>query len=369
MPSRLLLRCSTASLRDALSTVIHAVPSRTPTASLECVLLEADQELRLTATDMEVQITSTCPATVQTPGTALVPAKRLWDVVRHLDKDEELSLEVADTTATLKTAYGTYSITGLDPQDFPTPDPGPAPTLELPDDALAHIIRHVLFAVSDDPIRPALTGVLLRFYGDALEAVATDGYRLSRLRLPLQSHAQGSCLVPAEVFRLLRHASSARVGWNEKAITFAVDGTTLVSRLIAEQFPNYENVIPTSSRSSCNVDRKAFLEALERVSLFAPTSVRIVRLHFRQGSITLQAEDETRGDRAQEVVHCQYEGEELLIGFNATYLTEALKAIEEDEVHLGLLEPSKPLVVRPGSAAPLPIAESQLVILVMPVRL
>ncbi|MCS7176153.1 MAG: DNA polymerase III subunit beta [Candidatus Kapabacteria bacterium] len=371
MSSHLHVRCTAAELREALSEVTPAIPSRTTLPALECVHLHAeDNTLALTATNLDLRISARCPATVPEAGKALVPARLFWDIVRSLEKEEEVSLRTEGTTVVLETSYGRYSLSGLAPEEFPAADNPPPATVELSPDILRQIVQHVLFAVSEEPIRLALTGVLWEFRSDALFAVATDGYRLSRLRVDFNSPQQGSLLIPADTVELLRRIDSpVHVGWDEGSVSFSTPTLTIVGRLIAERFPAYEQVIPTENPRRCIIDRERFLRALERVSLFSPSQARIVRFHFAEGGVTLRAEDESRGDRAQEVVSCSWSGEELTIGFNASYLSEALKAAQHNELLLEFSEPTKPVVIRWAEAAELPVLQSPLVILVMPVRL
>ncbi|GBD06567.1 DNA polymerase III subunit beta [bacterium HR21] len=371
MSAALRLHIPVSAFRDALSEVLPAVPSRTTLPALECLRLAAhDGILEVTATDLEVRITRRLPAEVVTSGVALVPAKLLSDIVRSLDKSDAIQLECHDTTLTVETPYGRYQIAGLPAGEFPQGEEVPESVLELGAEAVEHIVRSVLFAASDDPLRPALTGVLFEGKPHELCVVATDGYRLSRLRIPLETATAGTCLVPANTVELLRHAREpVRMGWNEHVVAFSTAELTIVGRLLQEKFPAYEQVIPSQTTKRFRANRQKLLDALGRVSLFSGTQLRIVRLRFTHGGVTCEAENEERGDRAYELVPGEYTGEEFLIGFNARYLSEALRAADTDEILLEFTEPTKPVVIRRVQEEELPIAESGLVILAMPVRL
>ncbi|MCS6965223.1 MAG: DNA polymerase III subunit beta [Candidatus Kapabacteria bacterium] len=371
MCAQLHIRCPVSSLREALSEVIPVVPSRTTLPALECIHFRCEGDTTtLTATNLDLRISVRCPTTVLKSGEALIPAKILWETVRSLERAEELSLHADNTSITLETNYGRYTMAGLPPEEFPTGERSPEPALELPAEVIQRLVRHVLFAASEDPVRLALTGILWEFRADGFTAVATDGYRLSRLHVPAEIPQQGSILVPAETVELLRRVTEPlRVGWDDTTISLIAGSTTIVGRLIGEKFPAYEQVIPTTNSRRCFVERERLLSAIERVALFSPSQARIIRLLFQEGGITLQAEDESRGDRAQEVVACDYSGGELLIGFNAHYLSEALKAAHAERLLLEFSEPTKPVVIRWAESEALPVLESPLVILVMPVRL
>lgn len=371
MASQLHVHCSTATLREALSFLHPVIPSRTTIPALECVHIHADSDsLELTATNTEIRLRTRCPARTTQAGSALVPAKLLWDVVRRLEEDEEIALLSQDTTAILETAYGRFQIAGLSPEEFPAASELPEPSLELPAEVVSNVLQHVRFAASRESLRPALTGILWEFRPDSIIAVATDGYRLSRFRFPSTLDYHGTVLIPADTLDLLRRAaSSLHIGWNSTHVVIADSHFTLWSRLIGEKFPDYERVIPTESTRRCVVSRERLLKALDRVSLFAPTSARIVRLHLQADTLHLQAEDETRGDRAQEAVPCQYSGEPLLIGFNAIYLSEALKAAQKESLLLEFTEPTRPVLLRWAESEDVPVLKSPLAIVVMPVRL
>lgn len=371
MASQLHVYCSVATLREALSLLHPVIPSRTTTPALECIHISTQSDsLELTAANAEIRLRICCPARIVTEGSALVPAKLLWDIVRRLDEDEDVALLWQGTTAILETAYGRFQIAGLSPDEFPTVSELPEPSLELPAEVVNNVLHHVRFAASEEPLRPALTGILWEFRPEAVIVVGTDGYRLSRFRFPIPLDYHGSVLIPADTLDLLRRITDPiRIGWNTTHVVIADSHFTLWSRLIGEKFPDYERVIPTESTRRCVINRERLLKALERVSLFAPTSARIVRLHLQSDTLQLQAEDEARGDRAHEAVPCQYSGEPLLIGFNATFLTEAVKAAQKDSLLLEFTEPTRPVVIRWADSEELPVLESPLVIVVMPVRL
>lgn len=371
MSTALRIQLPVSALKNALSDVLPVVPSRTTLPALECVRLATQGTiLEVTATDLEVRITRRIPAEIESEGTALVPAKLLSDVVRSLDSSEALRLECRDSTVTVETPYGRYQIAGLPADEFPQAEEPPEGALEISTKATERIIHSVLFAASDDTLRPALTGVLFEIAGQEFRAVATDGYRLSRLRTPLETTVTGTFLVPAATVKLLRHVREpVRLGWNEQTVAFSTPELTIVGRLLQEKFPAYEQVIPKQTQQRFRGNREKLLDALGRVSLFSGTQLRIVRLRFTSGGVQLEAENEERGDRAHELVSGDYTGEEFLIGFNARYLGEALKAVDAEEILLEFTEPTKPVVIRRAEEGELPLAASELLILVMPVRL
>jgi len=372
MASGIHVHCPAADLYEALALLHPVIPSRATTPVLECIHLRATQDgtLHLTATNLSQRMTVRCPVSLVGTGEALVPAKLLWDTVRSLERDETISLRSEGTTLVLETAYGHYAISGLSPTEFPEDTELPQLAVELPAEVIGQIIHHVRFAASDEPLRPALTGILWEFRPDAFIAVATDGYRLSRLYAPMELNQEGSLLVPAEAAELLRRAEKAiRIGWNSSHVVFEDHRFTLVCQLIGEKFPAYEQVIPAASSRRCIVGRLPLLKALERVSLFSPAQIRVVRLALRTNALELQAEDESRGDRAREVVPCQYDGDDFLIGFNARYLSEVLKAAQQDTLLLEFTEPTRPAVIRWAESADRPVLQSPWVAVVMPVRL
>ncbi len=372
--SALCVHIQASLLRDALSDILPIIPSRTPVQALECVRLTATEDvLDITATDLDVSISYRIPIEVKSPGSVLLPAKLLAEFVRSLPKEETLRLECRDAKATLETSYGRYQLSGLPPEDFPTLEEIPPSILELEPQVIKGVLHSVLFAASRDSLRPALTGVLFEILPGEFRAVATDSYRLSRLRVLVETDASGSLLVPATSLKLLRHFNDpVALGWNSTMISFrwgTSPSITVSGRLIAERFPNYEQVIPPASSKRFVCARETLLDALERVSIFSSAQLRIVRLHFTADGLTLESENEERGDRAQEFVAGTYTGEEFSIGFNAQYLTDALKAVDAPEVLLEFTEPNKPVALRRADEAEIPLAEAGLFVLVMPVRL
>jgi|GEM_PF-690963 len=329
---------ATAALREGVSAVLPIIPSRVVIAALEHLRLSLNGgALELLGSDMETWIRTTVPvdsSTAPDGWTALVPAKLLASLLRSLPEGTlRWSYTPESSTLTLESATGRYALQTLAAEEYPSiPEPPPL-RLRLDGTEFKEALRRVLYAAATDNYRLALTGVLLEVSPNgAITAVATDGYRMGLARIRAEGQGEGESrelLVPAALLKLVAHSAEGELhlGWDTTRVCFAAGSTLVWGTLLTEQYPNWRSVIPTASTRRAVFERKPFEDALKRVALFAPHTARVVRLNFTAQGVRLSAQDEGSGHRAEEFLPCQYEGEELLIGFNAEYLQDALDAL------------------------------------------
>jgi len=360
-------------LARGLSVVGRAVSSRSTLPVLANVLLRTeDAGLKLTATNLEIGITSWVPGKIEVEGSLTVPARLIADVVAGLPPGERVDLEVEGGT-TLHIRAGRYQtrLRGIDADEFPViPTAGDRPTTRLAQRALRRALGEGACAAASDEARPILTGVLTRFSGDRLTLAAADNYRIAVKTLTgLAPVEDTSFVVPArsytELMRILGDVDDpvdVMLAQPKSQVIFHVDGTELVSRLIDGQFPNYQQVLPTSHSSRAVVEREDLLKAVRLSALIASSAANVIRLRVGdEGSagITIAAAADV-GD-AEGQVEAALEGDAVTIAFNARYLTEALANLPGDQLALEFSGPLSPGVLKP-------IDDADYVHVIMPVR-
>lgn len=356
-------------LASAVGYVIPAVPAKSTLFVLEHLLLEATSDgLQVAATDTELAIAARIPAHVDSPGAALVPARKLHDVLRALPSDISATIDAAGERFVLTTPIGRYELPKLDASEFPElPHADHATTVTLSAADAKAVAAATVYAASTEQYRPAMTGVKFEL-GSSIVAVATDGYRLSTITIDFDSATMGEILeavVPARVVELLSKAEDdVLLGFSKTHVMITTGPIRIAARLIDESYPQWRNVLPKESSKVAITERESLVKAIRRMALFAGTNVGLVRFHWEADAVCLTATDPDTGAQAQEELACKYTGEPIDIGFNHKYITEALQHIPSDNVTLAFSDPSRAVLLTPAAAGGYSITA-----LVMPMRL
>jgi len=363
---------------DALQVVSSAVPNRTTLPVLSNILLEASEDkVELRATDLDLAISTVAKASVKDSGTLTVPAKKLFELVRKLPK-EELKIESKDLTLNVGSKSGRYKFLCIRPEEFPAlPNVEADAELTLAPDLLERLIKKTIYSVSTDETRPALNGALFQIRDGELRVVATDGHRLSKATVKpeggIPAPPKGDVIVPlkalTQVQRLLAQASGpVKVGISKNHARFVLGDTTLTTKLIEGPFPNYEQVLPKQNNKHLRVKREDLAQALERVSVFSDNLTRQVKLSLRPNRLTLVVQTPDQGDATEEL-DAVYGSDDLDIGYNAAYLLDILRTIDSEEVDVRLNTPVTAGLVAPAPTDKGASAKEDLLCLVMPLRL
>lgn len=360
-------------LARGLQVVSRAVSSRSTLPVLANVLLRTeDAGLKLTATNLEIGITAWVPGKIDAEGTLTVPARLFNDLVAGLPAGARIELE-ADTATSLHIKAGRYQtqLRGIDAEEFPViPSPGERPTTRVSQKELRRALSEVVFAAATDEARPILTGVLTRMSGDKLTLAAADNYRIAVRSLPILDPVEDTSLVVparsyAELMRVLTDTDDPveiMLASSKSQILFHVEGVDIVSRLIDGQFPNYQQVLPTSHSTRAVVERDELLKAVRISALIASAAANVIRIRLGDegsGTITIAAAADV--GEAQTEVEAAIEGETVQISFNARYLQEALQNLDQDQLALEFSGPLSPGVLRPTE-------DEDYVHVIMPVR-
>lgn len=345
--------CTRQNLIQGVATAQRGVSTKNPMPILSGILLMAkDNQLEFKATDLEMGIQCTIPANVQEEGSIVLPAKYLGEIVRKLP-DTPIQIETEQGfNAVIRYGQSEITINGFEAEEFPAfPVPHGNNTFHLPEDELKEILRQILFAASTDENRPVFTGVLIEITEGNLRLVATDTHRLALREEKVNDILENvSVIIPGKTLNELSRVigtpdRSVDISLGDNQVIFSMEDTSLVSRLIEGQFPNYRQVIPQGYKTRLRIKTKDLLEALERASLLARVGTQIVRLSLETDKVILFANTEV--GRIHEEVPIFLEGETMQISFNAVYLIDALRAIGSENIYLELTGPLSPGILRP----------------------
>ncbi len=347
---------------EALQKVQNVVGSKTTLPILLNTLVEASAELgglRFTSTDMDLSVRAVVPCRVDEDGKAALPAKRLFSIFRELP-GSEIRFEIEDSRkATIVAGKARFVLMGMNPDEFPEfPKVEDDVEIVLPQKQLGEMLHKTSYASSTDETRQALNGILFKLVDGQMTLAATDGRRLALIHAPLEEVGDKTfeVIIPTkairEIERMLDGKGDVRLGIASNQASFGFlpsEGgephTVLVTRLIDGTFPNYDQVIPSSSRVKALIPREAFLEAVRRISLLVSDKASSIRLAFRKDSLEISANTPEVGE-AEETLEVEYGGEDLDVGFNPTYLMDPLRNLDCDTVSLELTDALSPGVIR-----------------------
>lgn len=370
--------CLQENLARGLAVVGRAVAARSTLPVLGNIMLATDEgRLKLSATNLEIGINCRVGAKVEQEGAITIPARLLQDFVNSLPA-ERIDLELIARTQTLNLKCGRFeaNIRGIDAQDFPAVGmPDEDGTIICDADDLRVVIDRVAFAAATDESRPVLTGVLAELATDRLTFAAADSYRLSVASAPLRQGPANpiNIIIPARALQELRRISTEgdtiemRVAPNHSQVFFHFDDIDLVSQLIEGTFPNYRQIIPTTSNTKTIVNTAEFLQAARMAAIFARDAANIARLNIVPGGdgassqMILSATSSEQGDNVSGL-DVQVEGAPIEIAFNARYLVDALNVITSAQVQLETRDPSSPGVLKP-------VGDPDFVHIVMPMHI
>jgi DNA polymerase-3 subunit beta len=364
---------SSSALLKQLQQISGVINTNTVLPILEDFLFEIDKnKLTVVATDLETVMKVSLEAEAKETGKVCIPARILIDSLKNIPEqpltfniDKHFGIEITSDN-------GKYKVMGENPDNFPKePVADETSSFTTTSSALVTAINKTLFAVSNDDLRPAMTGVFFEMDKKGLQFVATDAHRLVRYkRTDVSCPKSDSLIVPKKPLNLLKSAlpdneDEITLSYNSNHL-FVNHGTTQMScRLIDARFPDYKVVIPVDNPYKLTVNKNDFQSALRRVSIFSNKSTNQVVLNIQGSELQLAAQDVDFSFEGNERMKCQYDGEDLSIAFNAKFLIEVLNATDSPEVKMELSTPTKAGIIKPTEQE----AEEELLMLVMPLML
>jgi DNA polymerase-3 subunit beta len=359
-------------LQEGLSAVAASIPAKTTLPVLSNILLETTERgIRLSGTDLDIAVSTEVAADVETPGAITIPAKKLQEIARELPPSPVKMSATGEQRVSLECGRSRFKLLGLPKDEFPAfPAVKFDESWRIKSGDLQKLIQHTSFAVSTEESRPILNGVLWELRPERMRMVATNGHRLARMELPIASSGApaGDLIVPPkaldQIRRLFPAEEELEIARGDNHLGFRSPFTAVYTRLIEGPYPNYEQVIPKDNDKYAIADKASLTSALKRMSVIASDQTHRIRLSFNAGMLKFSVQTPDLGEAADELP-IRFEGDQLDIGFNASYLLEILRYIPTDEVRLTFKAPERAATVEPeGWSDP-----AQYLCLVMPLRL
>ncbi len=345
---------SKTELQLALQKLSKATPARSTLPILSSVLFDVQESgTVLRATDLEITIVANLPTSIEKNGSIAVPLQTLLDVTNELPESARITLSSDENNKIeMVTDVGVYDIMGKPAEEFPAiPEVDNRKSVGISSDALSGLIRNTSFAVSRDELKPALTGVLFRFGQAELTGVATDGHRLVRyVRNDYQADEfLGDVIVPKKFLSLLSSVlkvdESIQLWMGDNHMTALINGDTYFTRIIDERFPDFDSVIPKDNDKELIVDQ--------------------IALRLSSDQIKITTEDPEKSSKAEEQINGEYSGDELVIGYNASYLKDILSHARNDKINIKLKTAISAALFHPIED----MENEKLTMLLMPIRL
>jgi DNA polymerase-3 subunit beta len=364
---------SSSSLLKQLQHIAGVINANTVLPILEDFLFEVEKnKLTVVATDLETVMRVQLDIEAKDSGKVCIPAKILIDSLKNLP-DQPLTFNIDKNFGVEITSdNGKYKVMGENPDNFPKePVADDTTSFKMTASALITAINKTLFATSNDDLRPAMTGVFFELDKKGLQFVATDAHRLVRYkRKDVSAPRSDNFIVPRKPLNLLKAAipsseDEITLSYNSNHLFVQHGSTKMSCRLIDARFPDYKVVIPADNPYRLTVNKADFQSALRRVSVFSNKSTNQVALSISGSELQLAAQDIDFSFEGTERMKCQYNGEDLVIAFNARFLIEMLNAADSDEVNLELSTPTKAGLVKPTGQD----ENEELLMLVMPLML
>ncbi len=334
-----------------------------------------EDSFTVTASDLETTMSVTIALDkAEKPGSVAIPAKKLLDVLKTF-ADIPVTFTVNKDTfgVELSAGEGKYKLSGHNSEEYPKkPVLEDTKQLTINSNILADAINKTIFATGNDELRPVMSGVNCELSPENIVFVATDAHKLVRYkRLDAKSESVANFILPKKPLNQLKHIFAiedfpVKLEYNDTNAFFSFNNVYLVCRLIEGKYPNYEAVIPPENPNVLTIERLTLLNSIRRVAIFANQSTHQIRFKLSGKELVLSAEDIDYQNEARERLTCNFEGEDMEIGFNSRFLQEMLNNINNDEVKIEMSEPNRAGILLPVDNEN---KEEDILMLVMPVML
>jgi DNA polymerase III subunit beta len=318
-------------------------------------------------------MSSTLHVEADEDGSIALPARILLDTLKTFP-EQPLTFVVEDNhTVEISSSHGKYAVAYAEGSEFPKSvnldDPS---STTMIGDVLATAISKTIFAAGNDDLRPVMSGVFFQFSTEGLTFVATDAHKLVKYsRSDVSASQVAEFIMPKKPLNLLKgilagSEDEVLIEYNESNAKFTFNNTQLVCRLIDGKYPNYEAVIPKENPNKLLIERSQFLSSVRRVSIFSNKTTHQIRLKIAGAELNISAEDIDFSNKAEERLSCDYQGDDMQIGFNSRFLTEMLNNLSSDNVQLEMSLPNRAGILTPADGLD---EGEQIIMLVMPVML
>ncbi|MBK9330109.1 MAG: DNA polymerase III subunit beta [Sphingobacteriales bacterium] len=364
---------SSAQLLKNLQKISGVISTNTVLPILEDFLFDIQKNsLTITATDLDTTMSVSMDIESKEIFKVAIPARILLDSLKALP-EQPITIAVDETTNGIEmtTDNGKYKLSGENSADFPKePVADGVEEVKLASSILNKGVTKTLFAVSNDELRPAMTGVFFQLDNNGITFVATDAHKLVKYNQGDVKGGNASFIVPKKALNLLKavvpnNDTEVSVQFNKSNAFFSFDNIQLICRLIDAKYPDYNAVIPKENPNLLTISKDDFYASLRRTSIFSNKTTHQVVLKMAGSELTVSAQDLDFSNEASEKLSCDYQGTPMEIGFNAKFLLEMLGALDSSDINIELSTPNRAGIIRPMDKE----ENEDLLMLVMPVML
>lgn len=344
---------SSSQLLKQLQVLGGVINSNNTLPILDNFLFELDtNELKITASDLETTMSATIEVESDSMGSIAVSSRLLLDTLKTFP-DQPLTFKTEDnSTIEISSSQGKYDMAYFSGEEFPKAVALAAPSKTvLSGDILATAISKTIFAAGNDDLRPVMSGVFFQFSPDNLTFVATDAHKLVKYtRTDVVAEEVAEFIMPKKPLTILKGIlgnTDVTIEYNNSNAKFIFNNVVLECRLIDGKYPNYEAVIPKENPNKLTVDRATFLNSARRVSIFSSKTTHQIRLKMAGTELNISAEDIDYSNKADERLNCDYQGDDMQIGFNSRFLTEMLNNLDSKDILIEMSLPNRAGILTP----------------------
>lgn len=332
-----------------------------------------ESQLVISASDLETTMSSSIEVESDNSGNIALPARLLLDTLKTFPEQPLTFISGDNNTVEISSNHGKYALAYADGNEFPKAVELDNPSnTKITGHVLATAISKTIFAAGNDDLRPVMSGVFFQFSSESLTFVATDAHKLVKYtREDISANESAEFIMPKKPLNILKGILAASeeevtVEYNNSNAKFSFENTQLICRLIDGKYPNYEAVIPKENPNTLSISRSELLNSVKRVSIFSNKTTHQIRLKIAGAELNISAEDLDYSNKADERLNCDYNGDDIQIGFNSRFLSEMLTNLNSEDVQLEMSLPNRAGILTPVDG----LDEGELItMLVMPVML
>lgn len=353
---------SSTELLSHLQSIGRVISSKNTLPILDNFLFNlAGNELEITASDLETTlITRIHLENASDKGSIAIPARLLNETLKEFP-EQPLTFEINTDTLSvvINSENGQFTVMGQNGEEFPQIAKlknDQKISLDLDAGLLLSGISKTIFATADDELRPVMNGIFMEISDDSLTFVASDAHKLVRYkRTDGKGESSSSIILPKKPASLLKNIlpkedNVVKVEFDDKNASFKLTEYTMVCRLVEGNYPSYNSVIPTDNPNKLTIDRMEFYNSLKRVSVFSNQASNLVKLQIKGNQMTVSAQDIDFSISAYERLNCQYDGDDMEIGFKSTFLIEILSNLATSDIVLELSDPTRAGLILPSGS-------------------
>jgi len=364
---------SSSQLLKQLQVLGGVINSNNTLPILDNFLFEiSENQLKVSASDLETTMSAVVTIESDSTGSIAISARLLLDTLKTFP-DQPLTFKTeGDSIIEISSDQGKYDMAYFGGDEFPKSVSLPSPSKTvIPSNILATAISKTIFAAGNDDLRPVMSGVFFQFSSESLTFVATDAHKLVKYtRTDVTADKTAEFIMPKKPLNLLKGVLGGEedviIEYNDANAKFTFENFVLICRLIDGKYPNYEAVIPKENPNKLTVDRASFQNSVRRVSIFSSKTTHQIRLKMAGTELNISAEDLDFSNKADERLSCDYQGDDMQIGFNSRFLSEMLSNLTSSEVLIEMSLPNRAGILTPIDGTD---EGEKITMLVMPVML